>query len=187
VRDGFGKLVDLAPHGIVIDRIERPMQVVLQKQPDHRMGRNQIDLKAAMRGDPFLLLESCEILVRADCGVGIEQIVKCHGIFRRARLQSVARASRRGRVQPKHLVRFLQRGVVGEHRFEVRDPVAAFTGLAVGNAQEAPPQCGAHCDEHLVRIGEGDTADEMDVARRHEGHPLLAATNGVSGNPAQSK
>jgi len=42
------------------------MQVLLQKQPDHRVRRDQIDLEAAVRRDFSLLLESCEILVRPD-------------------------------------------------------------------------------------------------------------------------
>jgi hypothetical protein len=115
------------------------MQVVLQKQPDHRVRRDQIDLKAAVRRDFSLLLESCEILVRPDRDVGVEQISECHAGFRCARLQSVARAPRRGRVQPKHFVRFLQRRMVRKQRLEMRDPVDAFTGLAVGDAQEARP------------------------------------------------
>ena len=144
VRDGFDELVDLAPHGIVIDRVERPMQVVLQKQPDHRVRRNQIDLEAAVRGDFSLLLSD----LRNPGTTGSRcrhrtDFRMSRSCFRCPRLQPVARASGRGRVQPKHLVRFLQRRVVREHRLEMRDPVDAFTGLAIGDAQEARPPSAA--------------------------------------------
>jgi len=77
--------------------------------------------------------------------------------------------------------------VIGEHRLEMRDPVGAFTGLAIGDAQQAPTERRAHGHEHLVRIGERDTADEVDVARRHRVHPTLAARNRISGKAAQSR
>ena len=48
VRQARRDLVDLALERLVVDGIERRMQVVLQKKPDHRMRRHQIDLEAAM-------------------------------------------------------------------------------------------------------------------------------------------
>jgi hypothetical protein len=45
VRDGGGDLVDLALDRSVVDRIERRMQRIHEKEPDDGMGRNQIDLK----------------------------------------------------------------------------------------------------------------------------------------------
>ena len=104
------------------------------------MGGNEIDLEAAVRRNLPLLLELGKISVRADRVVGIEQIAEAHVLRRRARLEPVTRARGRRRVQAKHLVGFFQRRIVGKDGFEVRDPVAALAGLAIGNAQQARPE-----------------------------------------------
>ncbi len=113
------------------------MQIVLQEQPDHRMRRDEIDLEAAMRRDHALPLEPGEFAVGPDRGVGIEQIVEPDVGDRHAGLEPITRAPRRGRMQAEHLVGFLQRRIVGEDRLQMRDPVAALAGLAVGNALAA--------------------------------------------------
>ena len=183
VRDGGGELVDLAAQRGVEDRIDRLVQVFLQEQPDHRMGRNQIDLEAALGGDFPLLFELREVPVGSDGDIGIEQIAELDVLDRGARPQPVARARGPGGVHAKHLVRFLEGRIVGEHRLEPRDPVAALPGLSVGDTQQPRPERRADGFEHLTRVGERNAADEVDVARRHRSGPSRLPANPA---PAQS-
>ena len=150
--------------GGVEDRIERRVQIVLQEQPDHRMRGNEIDLEAASRRDRALPLERREVAVRRDGVIGIEQVAEMHVLRRLARPEAIARAPRRGGMQAEHLVGFFERGVIGKDRLQMCDPVAAFAGLAVGNALEPRPERRPHRFEHRAGIGKRYAADQMNVA-----------------------
>ena len=126
------------------------MQVVLQEQPDHRMRRHQVDLKAAVLGEPALLFERGEFRVRLLGDVGIKQIAEGDVLHRLSGFQPVADARRAGGMNAEQLVRFLQRRIVGEDRLEPGDPVGALAGLAVGNALEPRAERGADGLEHLA-------------------------------------
>src|SRR5262245_22698620 len=91
--------------------------------------------------------------------------------------------------------------MIGEYRLEMHYPIAALTSLAVGNAQKARPECGAHGREYFTRVGKRNAADKMDVPSRHsltcscsvDGpehgdqrrkiHPALALRHGSSKDP----
>src|SRR5262245_3884298 len=103
------------------------------------MRGNEIDLEAAVRRNHALLLEPREYLVGSQRGVGIEQIAELNVLRRDTGPQAIACAPGRAGVQAEHLVRLLQRGMLSEDRLEMRDPVAALAGLAVGNASQAWP------------------------------------------------
>jgi hypothetical protein len=56
-RNRCDDLVDLTQHRVVIDRIDGALEFFLDEQPNHRMGRNQVDLKLDMRGNLTPALE----------------------------------------------------------------------------------------------------------------------------------
>ncbi len=85
VRQRRGDLVDLALERVVVDRIERLMQIVLQEQPDHRMRRHQVDLEAQSFGTIAFALERGKFRVRRLGDIGIKQIVEAHVIYALAR------------------------------------------------------------------------------------------------------
>src|SRR5262245_22458904 len=70
-------------------------------------------------------------------------------------------------MQAKHLVRFFERRVVREYRLEVRNSIAALTGLAVGHTQKAPPKRSTHARKYFAPVGKRNATDKMDIARRH--------------------
>src|SRR5215472_14716391 len=115
------------------------------------MRRHQIDLEPAASRDHSLLLQMGEVSIGADRGVCAEEIVEAHILCRRAGLEAVAHARRRGRMQAKYLLRFFERRMIGEYRFQMRNPIAALAGLPVGDAQKVWAERGAHRCEYFSR------------------------------------
>jgi hypothetical protein len=92
---------------VVVDRVERRVQRVDQKQPKHRMRRHQVDLELDAGGNFSGVLELLELRVGLFRDVGVEQIGKAHVAGCRARFQRVALASSAARVHAEKLAGFL--------------------------------------------------------------------------------
>jgi len=165
VRQGLSDLVDFAFERLVVDGIERQMQVVLQKQPDDRMRRHQIDLETDMLRNHALCFQRREFRVRAFGDVRIKQIGERDIVHCFAGFQPVTYARRSRGMDPKEFVGFLQGRIVGEHRFEPGNPVRALAGFPIGDAFEALPERGAHGLKDLARACQWHAADEMNGAR----------------------
>jgi hypothetical protein len=63
--------------------------------------------------------------------------------------------------------------MIGEYRFQMRNPIAALAGLPVGDAQKVRAERGAHGCEYFGRVGKRDAADKVDMARGHVLHPFI--------------
>ena len=161
-------LVDFALQRGVKDRVERPVQVLLQEQPDDRMRRHQVDLEFALRRHSALRFQRGEVGIGASGDVGIEQIVEAHIGDRLAGSQAIARVGAGTGMDAEDFIRFLKRGIVGEDRLQPGDPVAALAGLAIGNALEVRPERAAHFGEDLAGVGQRYATDKMDVARHFQ-------------------
>src|SRR5262245_16748163 len=74
--NGLCKLVDLALDGLVVDRVEWSLQIILDVQPQHRMRRDEIDLKLDVGRNYAGALQLGEYLERADRVVGVQQIAE---------------------------------------------------------------------------------------------------------------
>ena len=84
-----------------------------------------------------------------------------------AGLERVALAAGAGGMDAEELAGLLQRGTCREHWLEPSDPVATLTGLAVGNALDAPAERAAHRLEHLLGIRHRHATDKIDIVTRH--------------------
>ena len=167
MRDGGGDLVDLALHRVVVEGIERGVQPIDQEQPDDGVRRHQIDLEFGAGRDFSRLLQAPEDRIGILGDIRIEQVVEAHVLRRDAVAQRVALPPGPARVDAEEFPRLGERRVVGEHRLEPGDPVAALAGLPVGQALDPRPERGTHGREHLLGVGHRHTADQMDVACGH--------------------
>ena len=165
VRDGGGDLVDLALERVVVERVDRRMQRIDQKQPDHRMRRYQVDLEFGAGGNLAGVLERPEHGIRLLGDVRIEQIAEMHVLDAQSRLEreTLAAGTAAG-VHAEKLARFHKCRVIGKHRLEPGDPVAALAGFAVRQPLDARTQRCAHLREDVLRIRHRHAADEVDVA-----------------------
>src|SRR5512146_2153181 len=96
--DRGGELVDLALERRVVDRIDRRLQVFGEKEPENRMRRHEIDLKARARRNLAGVAQPLEGGVGALRLVGIKEIVEADIGNALARPQLVALARRTGRM-----------------------------------------------------------------------------------------
>jgi len=58
----------------------------------------------------------------------------------------------------------LEGGMIGEDRFEPCDPVEPFASFSVRDAFEIRPQFTAYNCEHFSRVGQGNTAYQVNVS-----------------------
>ena len=93
VRDRGGDLVGLALERRVVERVDRSMQRVDQKQPDRRMRRHQIDLEFGAGGNLAGVFERLEHGIRLLGDVGIEQIAEFNVLRAQAGLELEALAA----------------------------------------------------------------------------------------------
>src|SRR5262249_25794871 len=147
-----GNLVDLALEGLVVDRVERLMQIVLKEQPEHRVRRYQVDLKPRIVGDHALFFERREIVIGNLGNIGIEEVIETYVAHTFTGPQPVAEAGCTGGVHAEQLVGFLESGITGEDWLQPSDPVRALPCFAVRNARQTPSQNAAHSREHVARV-----------------------------------
>ena len=109
VRQRGRDLVDLALDRLVVDRVDRRVQLVDEIKPDHRVRRHEVDLEFGFGGDLAGILEPLEDRVGRFRDIGIVQIVEMHVLRRAAGLQPVALPPGAGRMHPENLAGFFQR------------------------------------------------------------------------------
>ena len=170
VRQRGCDLVDLALDRLVVDRVDRRVQLVDQIQPDHRVGRHEVDLEFGFGGNLAGVFQPLEHRVRGFRDIGVVQIVEMHVLRRAAGLELVAFPRGRCGMQPENIAGFFQRRALREDRFEPGDPVTAFAGLAVRDALDAAAERRAHRLEHLRRVRHRHAAHKIDVPARHVPH-----------------
>ena len=165
VRQRLRDLVDLALERLVVHRIERLMQIVLQEQPYHRMCGNEVDLKPAAFGHDAARLEFGKFGVGLLRDIRIEQVAERNVANRLPRPQPIAQARRAAGMHAEKLIRLLERGIVGKYRFEPGNPVGTLAGFPIGDAFKVATQGRAHGLEHLARIAKRHASDKMNVTR----------------------
>src|SRR5262249_42550163 len=154
------KLVDLALDGLVVDRVEWSLQIILDVQPQHRMRRDEIDLKLDVGRNYAGALKLGKYLERADRVVGVQQIAEGDVLDAAPGTQRVASMRARPGVDAEHLAGRLQNRAGGKNRLEPRDPVETFAGLAVWQPFEVCAHSLTDVPEHAFSGLERHTAHE---------------------------
>jgi len=160
--------VDLALERRVVDGIDRPLQIILQEQPEHRVRRHEVDLETAILRHNSLPLQHGKFSIGAPGNICIEKVFEGDIAHRPARPEAVACMGFGAGMDAEHFVRFLQRGIIGEDRLQPGDPVAAFAGLAVGYTPEVRPQRVADRGKNIAGSRQRYAADQVHMTR-HSG------------------
>src|SRR5215471_14735714 len=116
MRDRSGELVDLQEHGIIEDPVDCGMKIILDEDPDDRMGGDEINLKFAVRGDLALPLQRSKHIVGLFSDVRIKQVVERHVGDGLAWAKAIAGAAFDARMETKFRAGLLESGMIGEQR-----------------------------------------------------------------------
>ncbi len=170
-RNGCDDLVDLAQHRIVVDGIDRALQIFPDEQPDHRVRRHQIDLEFDVRRYFALPFQFGKCREGTPGDVGIKQIIECHVAECDAGLKAITPPAGNTGMKLENLVAQYERGTFGKYRFEPGNPIQPLSSLAVRQRQQVRSKRSADSLKNFLLACERYTADEIDVPR----HPPSSA------------
>src|SRR5262249_33512350 len=142
------------------------MQLVDQKQPEHRVCRREVDLESGTVRNRSCRLEPRELRIGLRGNVGIEQIVEPYVLRPDAGLERVALAPGAAPMHAEELAGVFESRIPGEHGLEPGDPVAALAGFSVGKPRDAAAERRAQHFEHLPRACQRHAADDVHAARQ---------------------
>src|SRR5690242_10885944 len=127
------------------------------------MRWNQIDLESYLARDHAFSLERRKLLIRCSGNIGIEQIVETDVAHALAGAYPVADPRRAGCVYAEQFIGFFQSWIVGEHRLEPGNPVGSLACFAVGNAPQMRRERTTYRREHLTRIAQRHTTNQVNM------------------------